>query len=502
MDNNKNTKKKSLFSDRKFKYGSLAVGLTAAFVALVIIINAVVYALAYSYGWYLDLTGQQYYGITDKAEKYLDEVLTEDVKIKIIFCQDKDRVLDDSAGYYVYRCAETFKKAYPNNISVEYLDVIAHPELAQIYTSQLGTPLYTYNIIIESNQSENFRLLTYDNFYTFDADTGDVYAFNGERRFTSYIMSLCVEYPICYFTTGHGESIYDEEGEPNALYNLMIDAGFDVRTIDLSTEDIEGNAKVVIINNPVYDFKGTDSEADEISKLGRFMSDNGGNAMIFLSPEHQGNLTILKQWMEEWGIGIKDGQVKDSSHSLTSDGLSLVSDYPTEGFASSLHLSLRQLDSQPMTIVKNAMAIEPLWENRNGREVGTVLYSYQSSELMTPNSGNIGGAYPIASLVRQTKIDTLTQAELNTYMFVSSAGYTEQSYLDSNSYGNRDILMYLVQQMGKKLVPLDIDFKVFASEALSITTAQAYAWTITLSAVLPLVVCVVGIVVCYRRKRL
>ena len=225
----KNTKKKSIFSDRKFKYGSLAVGLTVSFVALVVLINAVVYALAYSYGWYLDLTGTQYYGITEKSEKYLDEILTEDTQIKIIFCQDKDRVLDDSSGYYVYRCAETYKKAYPNNITIEFLDVIENPDLANIYTTQLGTPLYTYNVIFESNKSDNFRLMTYENFYTLDAETGSVYAFNGERRFTAYIMALCVEYPVCYFTTGHGENVFDTEGKPCALYNLMIDAGFDVR---------------------------------------------------------------------------------------------------------------------------------------------------------------------------------------------------------------------------------------------------------------------------------
>ena len=56
--------------------------------------------------------------------------------------------------------------------------------------------------------------------------------------------------------------------------------------------------------------------------------------------------------------------------------------------------------------------------------------------------------------------------------------------------------------MGKKLVPLDIDFKVFASEALDITTANAYTWTAVLVAVIPLTVCALGIVVCYRRKRL
>ena len=186
MDNNMQTNnKKSIFSERRFKYGSFAVGLTVAFVALVIAVNAVIYALAYTYGWYLDLTGEQYYGITDKSTKYLDEVLTDGVEVKIIFCQDKDLVIEDGAGYYIYRCVETYKKAYPNNIKVEYLDVIEHPELAEVYTTQLGIPLYTYNIIIETNMSPNKRVLTYENFFTFDADTGNVYAFNGERRFTS-----------------------------------------------------------------------------------------------------------------------------------------------------------------------------------------------------------------------------------------------------------------------------------------------------------------------------
>jgi len=139
--------RESILKNRKFKYGSLAVGLTVAFIALVIILNVVVYALAYSYGWFIDLTGTQYYGITAASERYLNMVLTEDVQIKIIFCQEKDRVLDDSSGYYIYRCVETYQKAYPNNISVEYLDVIKYPQYADIYVSQLGHSLYTYNVI-------------------------------------------------------------------------------------------------------------------------------------------------------------------------------------------------------------------------------------------------------------------------------------------------------------------------------------------------------------------
>ena len=92
-------KKKSLFSDRKFKYGSLALGLTVIFVALVIVFNAVVYALTYSYGWYLDLTGQQYYGITDASEELLDNVLTEDADNT--YCPGCGRTLITRLGYLV-----------------------------------------------------------------------------------------------------------------------------------------------------------------------------------------------------------------------------------------------------------------------------------------------------------------------------------------------------------------------------------------------------------------
>ncbi len=508
-----NNKKKSLFSDRKFKYGSLAVGLTVAFVALIVIFNAVVYALAYSYGWYLDLTGEQYYGITDKSKAHLDGVLTEDVEIRIVFCQDKDRVLDDSAGYYVYKCAETYRKNYPDNIKIEFLDIITHPDWAETYTSQLGIPLYTNNVIFESNHESDkseddplrktFRIMTYDNFFTFDSSSGDVYAFNGERRFTSYIIGLCTDYPICYFTKGQGESLYDVDGEPNALWNLMIDAGFDVKEIDLETENIDGEARIVIINNPIYDLKASgdsDGEVNEIEKIAKFASE-GGNVMVFISPEHRSNLPNLTQWLEEWGISMLDGQVRDDSHSLTVDGLSIVASYNTEGYAADFTLALRELDSAPSTIIKNAGAFKLLYEAQGYRETGVVLNSYTSSKLCTSNS-SVAGSYPIAVVSRQTKVDSVTSVNVNNYVFATSAGYAEQSYIDSNAYGNRDALNYLISQMSRKVVPLDIDFKVFASEELSITTAEAYAWTVVLVGIIPLTVCGIGIFVCHKRKRL
>ena len=104
-------------------------------------------------------------------------------------------------------------------------------------------------------------------------------------------------------------------------------------------------------------------------------------------------------------------------------------------------------------------------------------------------------------MVQNTRIDYITQSELKSYLLVTSAGYVDETFLNSNAYGNRDIIFSLINQMGKKLVPIDIDFKVFASEALDITITEAYAWTVTLVGVFPMLICVAGGVVCYRRKR-
>ncbi|MBR2459652.1 MAG: Gldg family protein [Clostridia bacterium] len=493
-------KKNSLLKDRRFKYGSLAVGLTVAFVALVIILNVVVYALAYSYGWFIDLTGTQYYGITEASERYLNMVLNDGVKIKIVFCQEKDRVLEDSAGYYIYRCVETFRKAYPNNISVEYLDVIKYPQLANIYTTQLGHSLYTYNIIIESNQSTSFRLLTYENFYTFDQESGSIYAFNGEMRFTSTIVGLCTDMPICYFTTGHGEYVGNEDSGYSALYDMMLDAGFDVRTVDLSTADISEEAKVVVVNNPIYDFS-----AAEVEKLAYFTGNCQGNIMLFLSPEHQDNLDELKEWMSEWGIGIENGQIKDTSNCLDTEGVHVVSSYPTEDtFGPSLHEDLRTLESVPKTVINNPIAITHIWGEsmRDNRDVDEVLLSYPSSVYCELDKPDTRGVYNLMSVVKQSRYDNITQDRINNYMLVTSAGYAEDQYINSNAYGNRDILFAYVRQLGKTIVPMDIEFKVFASEELDITTAEAYTWTVVLTAVIPVCVLAVGTAVYVRRKRM
>ena len=58
----------------------------------------------------------------------------------------------------------------------------------------------------------------------------------------------------------------------------------------------------------------------------------------------------------------------------------------------------------------------------------------------------------------------------------------------------------MMRTMGKTQVPIDLDFKLFEDESLDITTQEAANWTIFLTAFIPVIFLISGVVVWIRRK--
>ena len=52
----------------------------------------------------------------------------------------------------------------------------------------------------------------------------------------------------------------------------------------------------------------------------------------------------------------------------------------------------------------------------------------------------------------------------------------------------------------KKVVPVDLDFKVYDDNTLTLTNGQAIGWTVTFIVAGPVVSAVAGIIVWIRRK--
>ena len=78
--------------------------------------------------------------------------------------------------------------------------------------------------------------------------------------------------------------------------------------------------------------------------------------------------------------------------------------------------------------------------------------------------------------------------------------FGSDTYINSNTYGNSDIMYAAIKALGRDKVPTDLDFKLFQDDSLDITTAEATRWTGIYTLVLPIIAAVVGSYVWIKRR--
>ena len=487
--------KLSMFiKSRSFKRGSLSAALTVIVIAAVIVLNIIVTALAQKYYWYIDMTKDNVFKLTDEALAVIDGI---DDEINIIFCNDIDELQSNLYQKSVYNTALELTAAY-DNIHIKTLDVYKNPSSVNKYKTTAATKINDQSVIIESGSE--FRVFPLQSFFTFN-ESGDLWAYNGEYRIISTILQITAsEHPKVYFTVGHGESLTDA-----ALWSLFLDAGYTVEVIDLTKNDISeyGDARFLVINDPIYDFQGisadTEGKKSEIEKIDDFL-DGFGCLMVFVDPETP-ELPVLYSFLKEWGVVFDGRVVKDYESSLTTDGTAIVAQYSMgENTGASLISSITSLGLPPKAIVKNATPVRMAYKENGNRVISPVLLTTHDARIFGDDGlAADGGQYNLMTLTRETRyIDNQVQ-----YSYVLAAGTTAfatEEYIGQKSYSNSDILYAAMKQMGKERVPVDLDLKPFDNGALDITATEATGWTVALVTVIPLIAIVICIIVLVRRR--
>ncbi|MBQ7333937.1 MAG: Gldg family protein [Clostridia bacterium] len=490
------------FRTKSFRYGSTATAFTAAFIAVVVVFNIIFTALANRYMWYIDMTNEEVFTLSEATKELLSDV---DEEINIYFASEPDVLMQGDTSMYsrfVYNTALQLETEF-DNIHVICKDIVKNRSFFERFRTNTATQIYTTSVIVESG--EEVQVYALQSFFTTEPEDGTVWAYSGERKFVSAILQLTsAELPIVYFTSEHGESIGDSAAE---LFHLFTENGFDVRTINLAKEEIDEDARIVIINNPRFDFIGSeadDESSNEIRKLDRFL-DKFGCLMVFADPDHADRLNNLSEFLEEWGVGFTpDTVIRDTEHSISTDGLSVVAKYDTTTLGSSIYKDLtRNLDTLPKTISRYSMPLQILWEEggsvSGSRDVSTILTTYDTAETIYDGAVTEEGSFHLLTLSRESRI--INNEEYYSFVVVSgSSAFADSKYLLSNAYANSDILTSTMKATGREKVLADIDFKVFDDTTLDITTAQANDWTVAMTVVLPVIAAVTGLVIWVRRK--
>ncbi|MBQ7338463.1 MAG: Gldg family protein [Clostridia bacterium] len=579
MRNNKDPER----SRSRLARRSTSLALTAGVVVAVLLLNVLFSALASSNLWFVDLTTYQRstyatdavtgervkvpvdyemytlsQGAIDLLDTSLAEVIAErqqkgeeEVKVELIFCDDPDNLMSNTASRYVYITALSLEKQFPDIISVKCIDVYKNPSAVQKYKTNSFATVYASNIIVSSGSE--YRRLSLNSFFTFsDSTSTEPWAYNGEKTFLSAILAVIkAEAPIACLLTNHGESGYSD-----AFLSLLEDAGYEVMTdFDLLNDEIPEDCRLMVCVAPQTDFAGYlevnagEAAISEISKLDAFLDDEN-SLMVFFDADTP-ILPNFEEYLEKWGIAICreideagdsiNHMLKDTEAGLTADGKTIVADYVSTGLAASVLSDMQSLAYPSKVVFRNSTALKysdyysPTYvvaDETTGVEEAFTYASYGMDgtyrsaydiflaqdttrsyvgEDILPKDDSIDSAQKLMIMSNETSSepgDRNGYTTVSHYSYVLACASTEflcDELLMSNSYGNTDMISSVLRALGSDSMAARIDqylkpFHVTDVTEGYVVQSQKTGYTAVLM-ILPAVIFFgVGVVVIVRRK--
>ena len=199
-------RRKNFYNAKKKKFAVYQTALTALFIALMVVFNAGIYAIADHFRWYIDMTEGQVFSLYPETKELLKAVEEDsDKEVNIYFTVEPDKVYEASPYlFYVYQTALEMEKEF-DYINVENIDVVKNPGFYKPYYTTAAQDIYTTSVLVTSG--EEFRLFNLESFFV-NNDDGKIWAYQGEYRIVSAILSMtAADMPSVVFTTSHGETI-------------------------------------------------------------------------------------------------------------------------------------------------------------------------------------------------------------------------------------------------------------------------------------------------------
>lgn len=551
--------------------------ITAIVVLAVIVLNVVFALVADANLWYIDLSSVRYksgqstmYTLSDSCKSLISTDVVpmieavnreregageEPIKLNIIFCADRDNIENDDNMRYVSMTARSLMKSFPQYIDVQYINIAKNPSAVQRFKTTSASTIYANDVIVEFGSE--YLIQNVSAFYYRDDDSSRAWAYNGEQRLSAMILSLTrAEAPICAITTNHGETLFGEDGKVKAEYSTFIKlisgAGYDVVFLDLETDDIPDDCRMMITFDPQSDFKALGSlgkdGVSEIEKLDRYLE--GSNAFFYICSRETPVLKNLEEYLKEWGISVarvSDGAGLYESYAIkdlvnctdTGRGDVVIGKYGEVGITDGITKELQERSYPPMVLFGRPTAIKPSEsyvrryvpaDKENGIVEHVNYYYYRNGisrrltdVFMTHDTATayVGGeVYEIATeqslfrlmtLTKESRIEqetNYTSIDRSSYVIsLASTDFLKNDALDSSAYGNTDVILSTLRRTGGEAVPANIQLKAFYIYDMEgiidegAFEAEANTWLICLTVIPTVIALGVGSVVVIRRRK-
>ncbi len=392
---------------RRIRRGARSVAITAGVIVVVILFNILFGLLTNRFLWIVDTMPNDLVKISDYSRELLDKVDKEKNDMTIYFLADPDEIENyELTGHkagesnstwgmsYIYNLAKLFEREY-SFVSVGLLDSSKDSDyIRQNFAMTIGSSLTPLTVVLENKVDglTTYRTIQRDEFYLFSEST--MY-FRGDDCFTSAILSLSGDNPVAYFVEGHGEKVgaagdQSDFGEAKALSELFVQAGYQLKKIDLSKSDFDalseeafvGNAAVVVLYGTERDFVVDEENGiNEITRLRKFLNGKNRNLMVFMDPGTPA-MPNLDEYLEDyWGVGFEDNIVvadtsdPSTSSAISEDGRIFYGSYELDSRSpgSALTSSLTSLSSLPGAFFGPTRTIRMNRQWSSGNESVTIM---------------------------------------------------------------------------------------------------------------------------------
>ena len=301
--------------------------------------------------------------------------------------------------------------------------------------------------------------------------------------------------------------------------NVLEDAGYEVRFLDLSKDEIPENCRLIITLDPQNDFQSNfldSSKVSEVDKLDKFLA-NAYSFMVLVDADTP-VLPNLEEYLEEWGVSLDrsqnltNGVIYDKDNALDGKGMTFVGSYENEALGGSVTEDMRKYGGSPKVVFSNALGISLSdtyeFASRIADEeagTGAFNYGYYSSNQIQRDIYDVFRASKtavsyekkdgqITDQIVQTsnelnlfKLMTLSRenryigegqgyTNINDVSYVCTIGSTyfvSNEVLGTNTYGNTDLLLSVLRIIGREIEPVGIKFKPFYSPEAALTALEA-----------------------------
>lgn len=412
---------------------------------------------------YVDMTEEGLYTLTSD---FLSEVGKIEDDITITFCADPDVLLENYETRYVYIMAREIEKRMPN-VTVKTYDIASNPTAVQEYRTTSSTVISWNHVIVSCDRS--YRTLKASAFWSKDSSTGNYFAFNGEYKMATAMLSVtAIDRPVAYFTVGHGERVYDparpedaENERQRAFWQLLRDEGLAVDTVCLDEEEIPSDCALLIMNGPTADYASAREDwflvdsLPALEKIDRYL-DGAGSLMVLKDPSV--SLPALEEYLSEFGMQFVNGLTVKGGRAEEAPEI-LRAEYPTEedSLAHSLFGDVSGLATAPRVVIPRSGHIASSWiestkfiSNHVSAMTSAVFYSSPDTKLYD-SEGRLageGGGYALARMT--ARVRTVDTRDYFSYVFcAASTALVETEYLDNPNYANYDTLFSAVRSISR-----------------------------------------------------